>query len=89
MREMRAVAFVTKLIDDNVLDQRKYRRMLIHSIRDDAAMVELGVASKLNPDWDFLCRLRDSGHTKAAEWLDCNFDEVGQSSTVDLAEVFL
>jgi NTE family protein len=89
MREMRAVAFVTKLIDDNVLDQRKYRRMLIHSIRDDAAMVELGVASKLNPDWDFLCRLRDSGRTKAAEWLDCNFDEVGQSSTVDLAEVFL
>jgi NTE family protein len=89
MREMRAVAFVTKLIDDNVLDRRKYRRMLIHSIRDDAAMAELGVASKLNPDWDFLCRLRDSGRTKAAEWLDCNFDEVGQSSTVDLSEVFL
>src|SRR5215468_3659394 len=28
---------------------------------------------ELNPDWDFLCRLRDSGRTKAAEWLDCNF----------------
>jgi NTE family protein len=59
MREMRAVAFVTKLIDDNVLDRSKYSRMLIHSIRDDAAMAELGVATKLNPDWDFLCRLRD------------------------------
>ena len=41
MREMRAVAFVTKLIDDNVLDRGKYSRMLIHSIRDDAAMAEL------------------------------------------------
>ena len=89
MREMRAVAFVTKLIDDNVLDRGKYSRMLIHSIRDDAAMAELGVATKLNPDWDFLCRLRDSGRAKAAEWLDSNFDKVGQSSTVDLAETFL
>src|SRR6266581_4740095 len=88
MREMRAVAFVTKLIDDNVLDRSKYSRMLIHSIRDDAAMAELGVATKLNPDWDFLCRLRDSGRAKAAEWLDSNFDKVGQSSTVDLAEIF-
>jgi len=89
MREMRAVAFVTKLIDDNVLDRGKYSRMLIHSIRDDAAMAELGVATKLNPDWDFLCRLRDSGRAKAAGWLDSNFDKVGQSSTVDLAEIFL
>ena len=88
MREMRAVAFVTKLIDDNVLDRGKYSRMLIHSIRDDAAMAELGVATKLNPDWDFLCRLRDSGRAKAAEWLDSNFDKVGQSSTIDLAEIF-
>jgi len=89
MREMRAVAFVTKLIDDNVLDRDKYSRMFIHSIRDDAAMAELGVATKLNPDWDFLCRLRDSGRAKAAEWLDGNLDKVGQSSTVDLASVFL
>lgn len=89
MREMRAVAFVTKLIDDNVLDRNKYSRMLIHSIRDDAAMAELGVATKLNPDWDFLCRLRDSGRAKAAEWLQRNFDKVGESSTVDLADAFL
>jgi NTE family protein len=88
MREMRAVAFVTKLIDDNVLDRGKYSRMLIHSIRDDAAMAELGVATKLNPDWDYLCRLRDSGRVKTAEWLDSNFDKVGQSSTVDLTEIF-
>jgi NTE family protein len=89
MREMRAVAFVTTLIDDNVLDRDKYSRMFIHSIRDDAAMAELGVATKLNPDWDFLCRLRDSGRAKAAEWLDGNLDKVGQCSTVDLAGAFL
>ena len=78
-----------RLIDDNVLDRSKYSRMLVHSIRDDAAMAELGVATKLNPDWDFLCRLRGSGRAKAAEWLDSNFDKVGQSSTVDLTKIFL
>lgn len=67
----------------------KFSRMLIHSIRDDAAMVEFGVATKLNPDWDFLCRLRDSGRAKAAEWLEGDLDKVGRSSTVDLADVFL
>ena len=55
----------------------------------DAVMAELGVATKLNPDWDFLCHLRGSGRAKAAEWLDSNFDKVGQSSTVDLTEIFL
>jgi NTE family protein len=89
MREMRAVAFVTKLIDDNALDPQKYSRMLIHSIRDDAAMNELGVATKLNPDWDFLCRLRDAGRARASEWLTQNLDNVGHTSTVDLNEVFL
>jgi NTE family protein len=89
MREMRAVAFVTKLIDDNALDPAKYSRMLIHSIRDDAAMTELGVATKLNPDWDFLCRLRDAGRAKAAEWLERNLSKIGHTSTVDLNEIFL
>jgi NTE family protein len=63
--------------------------MLVHSIRDDAAMAELGVATKLNPDWDFLCRLRGSGRAKATEWLASNFDKVGQSSTVDLTDIVL
>jgi NTE family protein len=89
MREMRAVAFVTKLIDDKVLDATEYNRMFIHSVRDDAAMAELGVATKLSPDWDFLCRLRDAGRNKAGEWLERNLDKVGHSSSVDLNEIFL
>lgn len=89
MREMRAVEFVTRLIDEGALDGSKYHRMLVHSIRDDAEMAHLGVATKLNPDWDFLCRLRDAGRRRAALWLEKNFDRVGQDSSVDLAEIFL
>ena len=50
MREMRAIAFVTKLIDDGALDQNTYSRMRIHAVRSDADMSALSVASKLNPD---------------------------------------
>jgi NTE family protein len=63
--------------------------MLIHSIRDDAEMAQLGVATKLNPDWDFLCRLRDAGRARAQEWLDMNYDRVGNDSSISLAEIFL
>ena len=89
MREMRAIAFVTRLIEDGALEERSYKRMLIHSIRDDAAMAELGVATKLNPDWQFLCRLRDAGRRQASAWLDATFDSIGRKSTVDLSVEFL
>ncbi|MDX2308802.1 MAG: patatin-like phospholipase family protein [Hyphomicrobium sp.] len=89
MREMRTIEFVTKLIDDGLLDSNRYHRMRIHSIRDDAEMTQLGVATKLNPDWEFLCRLRDVGRARAGEWLERNYDRIGSESSVDLSDVFL
>ena len=53
MREMRAIEFITRLIDQKVLDAKTYKRMYIHSIRDDAEMTQLGVATKLNPGLGF------------------------------------
>ena len=89
MREMRAIAFVTKLIDDGVLDSQHYSRMLIHSIRDDEAMAALGAATKLSADWAFLCRLRDKGRARAADWLSAHFDDIGARSSIDLSQAFL
>jgi NTE family protein len=89
MREMRAIAFVTDLIDAGALDESKYSRMRIHAVRSDADMSELSVASKLNPAWDFLCKLRDVGRNRAAEWLDSSLEEVGVRSTVDVGTTYL
>ncbi len=89
MREMRTIEFVTRLIDEDALDGSRYNRMRIHSIRDDAEMINLGIETKLNSDWMFLCKLRDAGRAKAAEWLETNIDHVGERSTVDLAAEFL
>jgi NTE family protein len=89
MREMRAIAFVTKLIDTGKIEASKMKQMLIHSIRDDEAMAAHSVASKLNPDWEFLCKLRDGGACVTERWLRTNYADIGTRSTVDLEAEFL
>jgi len=89
MREMRAVAFATRLIDQGELDGTKHSRMLIHWIGNDRLMSQLGTATQFHPEWGLLCRLRDEGREAAGRWLAQNFDEVGVRSTIDVADMFL
>ena len=86
MREMRAVSFVTELIDAGKINGDALERMRIHSIAADAEMAKLGAASKLNADRGFLGRLRDAGRRHADDWLAANFDLLGARSTIDLKE---
>jgi NTE family protein len=89
MREMRAVAFVTHLLDSHQLDEKKYRRMYMHWIEAESEMRGLGVSSKLNADLEFLLHLRDLGRRTAGAWIDAHFDRIGRESTVDIREKFL
>ncbi len=89
MREMRAIAFVTRLLEDEAIDDGRYKRMMIHAIRNDEVMGRFGADSKLDPSWEFLTQLRDAGRAAADEWLIENFDHVGNRTTVDLAATYL
>jgi NTE family protein len=89
MREMRAIAFVTTLIENKRVQDNHLKQMLVHSIRSDETMTELGVSSKLNADWDFLCFLKDKGRAEAESWLEKNYDALGKHSSVDLKAEFL
>jgi NTE family protein len=89
MREMRAIAFVTRLLDEGSLDGKRYAKMLIHSIRNDAEMAQHSAASKFNADWDFLCHLKDQGRIAAGAWLAESYGKVGNESSIDLAATFL
>jgi NTE family protein len=89
MREMRAIAFVTKMIDDGTIDEGKMKRMLIHAIEGQDFMRELGVSSKMNADWEFLTHLRDVGRERAEQWLEANFDAVNHRTSVDLGAMYL
>lgn len=88
MREMRAISFVTSLIESGKVSANDLKQTLVHSIRSDETMTELGVSSKLNADWEFLCFLRDRGREVATDWLRDNYDDIGIRSTVDIHQEF-
>ena len=89
MREMRAIFFVTKMIDEGKISGQDMKRLLIHGISAFDEMSSLGVLSKLDPDWGFLQKLRDTGYAKADEWLGLNYDKIGVESTIDIADLYL
>ena len=89
MREMRAITFVSDLLEEHRLNDTRYKRMLIHRIDAAEEMNELGASSKMNAEWEFLSHLRDLGRADAEAWLARHFDALGQRSTVDIAADYL
>jgi NTE family protein len=89
MREMRAISFVTKLIDDGKLQATGMKRMLMHSISAEEVMSKLGAMSKLNADWEFLTELKEFGQAHADAWLARNYDSLGRESTIDIGKTYL
>ncbi|OFW99981.1 MAG: alpha/beta hydrolase [Alphaproteobacteria bacterium RIFCSPHIGHO2_12_FULL_63_12] len=91
LRELRAISFAQKLIDEGWLKDEyrdSLRAIRIHSIRSDKALESLSVASKFSTDWEFLSNLRERGRKIADEWLAKNFDAIGDKSSVDVRAMF-
>ena len=89
LKELRAIDFVARLIDEGKLDENRYRRERIHIIENQDALIPLGASSKMNAEWAFLTHLRDLGRETATRWFEAHFDDVGERSTVDLRAMFL
>lgn len=87
LRELRAIDFVTRLIEEGKLDQDDYTKVHLHRITTDE-LKPLQASSKLNAEWEFLVHLRDVGRQTAKEWLDRHFDDIGARSTIDLRQEF-
>ncbi len=89
MREMRAIHFVTKLIDNGFNDEGRLKRMLIHTIDAEEQLRGFGASSKLNAEMEFLERLYTLGRERADAFLTDHFDKVGVESSTDITEKFL
>jgi NTE family protein len=87
MREMRAIAFVTELIDSGKMADGK--RMLIHEIDGEDVIGTLSNSSRLNGNWGFLTYLHKAGRERADQWLAANFDRIGVETTVDMRARYL
>jgi len=89
MREMRAIAFVSRLVDQGAIKKEfahTLKKLHMHCIKTDKGMNNLSLSTIYSPDWDFLITLRDLGRNKADEWLKENYAFIGKSTTVDFDE---
>jgi len=89
MREMRAINFVTGLIDSGFDDGGRLKRLFVHTVDAEDVMAGMGVSSKLNADWEFLNWLKDLGRQRAEAFLSDNWDKIGKESSTDIAAKFL
>jgi NTE family protein len=84
MRELRTIAFVTRLIDEGRLDIDRYKRLNMHAIEAEDELARLTVSSKHNAERGFLRWLFELGRRRAETWLDAHADKVGRESSLDL-----
>ncbi|MDR0968636.1 MAG: patatin-like phospholipase family protein [Holosporaceae bacterium] len=89
MREMRSMHFITKLIDEKIVEPGKLKRCFVHMIEDEAVFYDLGWSSKLNTDMEFLKHLFDAGRKSADKWIEKNWDKIGKETTAPVAEEFV
>lgn len=87
--EMRAIAFVSRLLRDNKLDPGHYKDLRLHMIADDEGLAPFKASSKFNTDWSFLQELHDLGRAAADGWIKAHWDDVGVRGTLDVEQVFL
>ncbi len=90
--EMRAIAFVQRLLEDGLLKpgvEKDLKLMHMHLIEAEGVMRELGAASKMNAELDFLLYLRDLGRATANAWLAKTWDDLGARTSFDIRERFL
>ena len=88
LRDLRAIDFVHRLLEDGRLPPGSYRQVRVHMIEDRKRLRPLGASSKLNAEWRFLRHLFDIGRAAADRWLAAHLAQVGHAGTLDLRQMF-
>jgi NTE family protein len=89
MREMRAIKFVSDLIDRGELDAARHTRVFIHTIDAEEELAAFDVSSKFNTDGAFLHHLFELGRDKADAFVAAHYLDVGRRSSTDIAAKFM
>jgi NTE family protein len=84
LRELRAIDFVSRLVDEGRLPEGGYKRLRMHRIDGAGLLDDLSASSRLTPGWDMLTDLRDRGRAAAQAWLARHYEAIGERGTLDL-----
>jgi len=88
LKELRAIDFVRRLLDEGKLAPDDYRRLHVHVIEAQDQIMPLGASSKLNAEWAFLRHLFEIGREAAGVWIERCYEHLGKNSTIDTRAMF-
>jgi len=83
LRDLRAIAFVKRLLASGALEPGSMKDVALHLIADDVLMNELSASSKLLPTPALLARLKAAGQAAATAFLTEHRASIGKRGTVD------
>jgi NTE family protein len=83
LRELRAVAFVTQLIEEGKLSPDDTRPPICTE-STPVACSTITRPSRSKAEWDYFVQLRDAGRQTAQAWLADNYGSIGVRGTFDL-----
>jgi NTE family protein len=88
LRELRAIEFVQRLIEEGTMTSDRMNRVFVHMIADDALMSKLSAATKMVAHPHIISQLKEAGIAAAESFLRKDVDNIGTKSSVDLREMF-
>ncbi|GHG94690.1 patatin-like phospholipase family protein [Pseudodonghicola xiamenensis] len=88
LRELRAVNFVQRLLDEGAVSEQRMKRSYIHMIANDELMNALSVATKVVPTPYILQELKEAGRQSADDFLAAHKQDLGKRNSVDLQKMF-
>ncbi|MDR0640569.1 MAG: patatin-like phospholipase family protein [Holosporales bacterium] len=87
LREMRAIYFISKLIDDGKVISNSLKRINMHVIKNDADIADYS-NKNFSSDWGAIMDLYTDGYKTAKRWLSANYDSIGAAQSTLSENVF-
>ena len=87
--EMRAIDFVKRLLNEGKLDRDRYKNVLMHRIDGGKELDNYPASTKSETGAELIHKLRDLGRHCTRQWLSQKLDQVGVSSSINIAHDYL
>lgn len=84
LAELRAIAFVTRLLEQGRLDPARYKKVLLHRVDGGAVLQGHGAASKTRADLHFIRELFEMGRAQGRLWLQQHYSHIGVRQTLQI-----
>ena len=88
LREMRAIYFISKLIDEGKVVSGSLKRINMHIVRNENSDISSYESKPFSSDWGAITGLYTEGYNSAKRWLATHYDSIGKDHSELSEEVF-